>query len=100
MISSDVSWKSWSGSILPVHLALGRHFSPIGSSWINRAERWSDRLTDRLIRHGVHTLKTDISVWIRTCNEDPGSLVRIRTTEGPGNPLLECTIEISGVLTR
>jgi transposase len=51
------------------------HFTPTGSSWINRVERWFSLLTDKLLRRGVHTsvkaLEEGITAWIDTWNADP-----------------------------
>jgi DDE superfamily endonuclease len=62
------------------------HFTPTGSSWMNRLiERWFGLLTDKLIRRGVHTpvqaLETDIREWIATWNDNPRPFTWTKTAD-------------------
>ena len=61
------------------------HFTPTGSSWMNQVERWFGLLTDKLIRHGVHTsvpaLENDIRDWIATWNDNPRPFTWTKTAD-------------------
>jgi transposase len=69
------------------------HFTPTGSSWMNQVERWSGILTDKLIRHGVHTsvqaLERDIRAWIETWNENPRPFTWAKTADEILNSLAD-----------
>ncbi|WP_327328624.1 transposase [Streptomyces sp. NBC_01210] len=71
--------KAWLGRRPRFHV----HFTPTGSSWINRVERWFGHLTDKLIHRGTHrsvqALEADTRTWIQPCSPEP-----VRYTQGGG----------------
>ena len=70
---------------LAKHPRVTIHFTPTGSSWINRVERWFGFLTDQLLKRGVHksvvALENDVREWIATWNEDPRPFAWTKTAE-------------------
>jgi transposase len=65
------------------HPRFHMHFTPTGSSWCNQVERWFGRLTDQMLRRGVHksvaALNKDIENWIENWNSDPKPFVWKKT---------------------
>jgi transposase len=76
------------------------HFTPTGSSWINRVERWFGFLTDQLLKRGVHksvvALENDVREWIATWNEDPRPFAWTKTAEEILESLHKYISRISG----
>ena len=62
------------------------HFTPTGSGWVNRGERWFGFLTDQMIRRGVPesvlSLGEGVSDWITRWNHDPKPFVWTKTAGG------------------
>jgi len=60
-------------------------FTPTGSSWINRVERWFATLTERQLRRGVHRstqeLEAALRRYVQTYNQDPKPFVWTKTAD-------------------
>ncbi|MCX5338528.1 IS630 family transposase [Streptomyces atratus] len=73
--------KTW----LLAHPRFHLHFTPTGSSWLNRVERWFAELTNKQIRRGVHrsvqALEKDIRNRIAAWNTDPRPYVWTKTAD-------------------
>jgi transposase-like protein/transposase len=82
------------------HPRFHMHFTPTGSSWINRVERWFGFLADQMIRRGAHknvqALEADIRAWIKNWNADPKPFIWTKTAEEILDSLARFCQRISG----
>jgi transposase len=61
------------------------HFTPPGSSWINRVERWFATLTERQLRRGTYRstqeLEAALRHYVQTYNQDPKPFIWTKTAD-------------------
>jgi transposase len=73
--------KKW----LAKHPRFHLHFTPTSSSWLNLAERWFGKLTDKAIRrgvfHSVPELITAIETYLAANNNNPEPFLWTATAE-------------------
>ena len=61
------------------------HVTPIGSCWLNMAERFFAEITERPIKRGIHRSARELEQAIRACienrNENPKPFMWVRSAD-------------------